>query len=441
MIMLYDRLSPVILRKKWLWLAALLPLLFISDIFYGGLVHYRIELPVTPGVVLRGMVLVVAIYMFLNHRRLVGERLFVWISLITLTIIPSVLISLFRGQALFFDLAMLSKVLYLPFVTALFVVLIQRYYLSSDEILRFIEYSAYVLGISLLVSQQLGLEKQTYGDYAFGSTGIFYAQNDMTLAFGLALFAAGYRLVMKDFTWLRLGLIAMSAFACVQIGTRGSLAAAAGTAITSVVCVMWNRNSIGPRRRARISKKSFFSLFLLASMAGVLFYGLAKQQEHSYQQDKLNEIAQGDFPRLVLVTAGAKHVLARNSVYSLIGEGSDSFQTGVGRYFSASAARKMVEVDWMDIFGAYGLGFTLVIHAFVTVMIFGAARRFYVTRRALYGLLASAFLFYLGTASFSGHALTSPIPSTIMASYLALYLVSVRKLCNKGSHVWGIGGK
>jgi len=208
--------------KKWLWLATLLPLLFVSDILYGAMELLGIEFPITPGIVLRGMVVLTAFYTAVKYYRVVGRRLLVWLFLLVVSILPSLVIGIFHSENFIFDVSMLSKVLYLPFVTALFVVLMRRYRIGEDEVLRFIEYAAYMLGLSLLFSQAVGFERQTYGDYAFGSTGIFYAQNDMTLAFGLAMLAGGYRLVMGHFSMVRLGMLAASAFACVQIGTRAS---------------------------------------------------------------------------------------------------------------------------------------------------------------------------------------------------------------------------
>lgn len=414
-------------REKWLWLAILLPLLFISDILYGTMDYYGLELPITPGVVLRGLVLSTAGFIILKYHRLVTKRLKVWTGLLIITVVPSICVGAFYGESLFFDISALSKVLYLPLVTGLFVVLMQRYALESSDVLRFIEYAAYVLGVALLGSQMLGMEKQTYGDYAFGSTGIFYAQNDMTLALGLALFAGGYRLVKSEFSVIRLALVAMSAFACVQIGTRASLVVVIGTGVTAVFCMLWGREQVRKRGVVGHLKKGFIGVLIFAAMGSALLHGLALQREYSFQQDKLEQVVAGDFPRLLLVLAGARHIAERSNWFDLVGEGADAFQRGVARHFETEEVRRVVEVDWMDIFGGYGIVFTLLLHTFVLLVLLGAARRFIFWQDSNYGLIAAATTLYLGHSALAGHALTSPIPGTLMAAYFSCYFGSTSR--------------
>ncbi len=414
--------ATVPLKKKWLWLASLLPLLFVSDILYGSMKLYGVDFAISPGIVLRGLVVAIAIYMVLTKRKLVGKGLFLWIITVVTTASPAMVLGLVYGQSFFYDLSSFSKVVYLPLVAGLFVVLVRRYYLDWDDVLRFVEYAAYVLGLSLLLSQVLGLERWTYGDYAFGSTGIFYAQNDMTLALGLAILAGAYRLVAASFAWSRLVLLGMSAFACIQIGTRASLVVIAGTAVSVVIWALWGR---GVRRMKYLGSvvKWIISLLFVAAMSLVLLYGWSRQQEFSYQQQKLQQIAEGKFPRLLLVEAGGQHISERSALFNLFGEGADSFQRGVARYYPTYHERRMVEVDWMDIFGSYGFIFAIVIYLFVFMVFFKSSHRFVTQRDTRYGLIGAATMLYIGNSVLAGHALVSPIPSTLMSAYFALFFI------------------
>lgn len=409
-------------QTKKLWLAALFPLLFVSDILYGGLDYYRIELPITPGVLLRGAVMLVAIYWSVKYHRLVGRVLWGWLLLLVLLVIPSLIVGVFHGQSPFFDLQFLFKVLYLPFTTALLVVLIKRYRICCDDVLQFIEYSAYVLGISLLLSQLLGIQRATYGDYAFGNTGIFYAQNDMTLAFGLSLLAAAYRVVLVRFSWIRLGLMLLSVYACLQIGTRASLGVLVGVTLTILTMMFWGKGeSVANGVFHRLVKKALVVLFGVW-MAIMIIYGIGKQQEHNFQQKKLEELAQGNFPRLILVVAGASHMAKRSGIFNITGEGMDAFARGVANYYPTSEERRFVEVDWMDIFGASGIGFTVAIYLFALKVLLGSVRRFASgLRDPLYGLIGAATFLYTGHSGLAGHALTSPIPTTLMAGFFGIY--------------------
>ncbi len=408
------------------WLGILLPLLFVSDILYGGMALLGIKTLITPGIILRGMVVATAIFMIVKWRRILGTSLLGWIVLIVVSVLPAFVIGSFYGKSAFFNIISLSKALYLPFVTGLFVVIIRRYRVVADEVLRFIEYSAYVLGLSLLLSQMVGFEKQTYGDYAFGSTGVFYAQNDITLAFGLAMLASGYRLVMGHYSLIRAILLGMSAYACVQIGTRASLAVVAGVAMTAAACLIWSKTSAG-RQRGRILLRNWMTPALLViALLGILGYALSIHMGHGYQHKKLEQIVKGGFPRQELVLAGMRHIEERGKWLNVFGEGADSFQRGVSKHFGSGEGRRVVEVDWVDSFGNYGVMFTILIHGFVLVPLVVSGYRFLARREPLSGLLASASLLYIGHSAVAGHALMSPIPSTLMAAYLALYFTSMK---------------
>ncbi|WP_305046420.1 O-antigen ligase family protein [Geoalkalibacter sp.] len=407
-------------QKKRMWLISLFPLLFVSDVLYGAIDYFGIEMPITPGVIFRGMVLIFSIYFVFTRLHIVNKKLFLFISLAVISVLPSTMICLYYGSSFFYDLSFLTKVLYLPLVTGMIVVLRERYKISSDEILKYVEYSSYVLGGALLISQLFGIQRETYGDYAFGNTGIFYAQNDMTLAFGLALLASGYRLVFTRFSWLRLSLLIMSAYACVQIGTRASLAVLLGMGCTVVACVIWC-DSEGRKSAFGKMKKFITGASVVFVMSTIFLYGLAQQQEYGFQQQKLDEVVQGEFPRLLLFLAGTEHISARSVWFDLFGEGADGFHRGVAKYFSKSESRRMVEVDLIDIFGGYGISFSMLIHLFVFSILLVTARQFFLNRDGTYCLIAAATLLYLAHSLLAGHALTSPIPTTLMAGYFSIF--------------------
>jgi len=409
-----------------LWLTFLLPLLFVSDIIYGGLVYYNIELTITPGVILRGLVLLISIYMLLKYSRLAGKCLLIWLLLIVFSVLPSIFVGIIHTSSLFFDISALSKVIYFPFTTALFVILLIRYRIEHDEVLRYIEYAAYVLGVALLVSQEVGIQRETYGDYAFGSTGIFYAQNDLTLAFGLSLLSAAYRVVLVRFSMARLFLLMLSVFALLQIGTRASLAVVTGIVLTLLLLMVRGYSKKVLRGKGNLWIKWFLSITIAIGLFSLLIYGVGKQQEHDFQQQKLEEIAEGISPRQPLIIAGALYIEERSLLFDFTGEGMDIFQRGVARYFTTDVERRFVEVDWLDIFGAYGIFFAIVIHLFVLSVLAGSSRRFLGrTREPVDGLIAAVTFLYLSHSIFAGHALTSPIPSTLMAAYFSIYFSKV----------------
>jgi hypothetical protein len=139
-----------------------------------------------------------------------------------------------------------------------------------------------------------------------------------------------------------------------------------------------------------------------------------------------------------LMVAGAAHLANRSALYDLTGEGASAYHRGVARYFPTANELRMTEVDWMDIFGAYGIGFTVLIHAFVMLVLASAAWRFFAQRDSLHGIIAGATLIYFGHSALAGHALVSPIPSTLLAGYCALYFSKIANASWLGRKAMGM---
>ena len=411
-----------------IWLALLFPLLFISDILYGAIEYFELPAPVSPGMVFRGGLLLVTTYKIFEHRNNEPPKLNIWLVLLTVLAIPGFTIGLIQGQNAHFEISSLFKVLYLPYVTALLVILIRQYKIKQVDILRYIEYSSYMLGLSLLISLALGIQQETYGEYAYGSTGIYYAQNDLSLVFGLALLAAGYRLILVEFSWARLLMFFLSTLACTQIGTRASLIVIAAAALVALVCITWGEIAVDECLIKNRLKKWFVGLGVLLVMISLLILGLLKQLEFEYQQDKLEQV-----PRLKLFIAGSVHIKSRPDFYVLTGEGMDTFQRGVARNFPINEdtliikERRFTEIDWLDLFGAYGIGLVVLIYLFILYPLVASGITFLLKRNAIYGLISASSLLYLGHASVAGHAILSPMPSTLMAGYLALFYATASR--------------
>ena len=405
--------------KRSLALALILPILFISDIFYGLLDYLGISLSVTPGIVLRGGVLAVAAYYAITRRRWADPLLRNFTLVLVVLAQPSTIISLLAGPQPLADLVALAKALYFPFVTLLLAIWIHQWRLPADLLLRYVEYSAYFLGMALFVSQVLGINRQTYGDYAYGNLGVFYAQNDMTLAFGLALLAASYRLVFARFSWFRLLLLVLSGYACMQIGTRAALLAVMAAALAPIVCLL--RAPVKNKSSKRLMINFLVGALLLTSLGFLLVEALHKQQEHRFQQQKLESLVQGEHPRSSLIKAGADQLAAHDPIYDLTGEGMSRFQTEVANRFDPNRTTRFVEVDWMDLLGAFGWPFTILLHLLLLWALIGSGWQFWKIGIPTQGLAAAGMLLYLGQSALAGHALTSPIPSTLASAYAALY--------------------
>ena len=85
-----------------------------------------------------------------------------------------------------------------------------------------------------------------------------------------------------------------------------------------------------------------------------------------------------------------QHIEERSEWFNIFGEGADAFQRGVAKHFETDEDQHLVEVDWLDLFGSYGIIFTSLIHIFVLLPFFVSTYRFSAKREPLAGLLACA---------------------------------------------------
>lgn len=413
------------LKNKSIFLFLVLPGLFFADILYGLAIFYSIDLPVTPGVVLRGVLLTAALLLvFVNHRK--AERAEItWLLVLILFALPGLLIGLAMTGDVAYNSSSLLKVLYLPVVSVFFIIYFSRLKVSSSDILGALEISAYFLGISLIASQLLGIQKETYGDYAFGSTGVFYAQNDLTLAFGLSLLAATYRLVFVKLSIIRLFLLVSSLIACLRIGTNASLAMP-----VIIVCVLLSVYILGGVRSSLASY--LIKFFFLASASCVFLYIFLQVLDiyfsYDYQARKIEALLRGESSRTPLTSAAEQYISQRSFFLDIFGEGFDSFHRGVSSYFRGLGERRIVESDPYDIFGAHGLLFACAIYLYL-YKFFAVSLRSAISSRApaIYVLISSAVFLYVFYSVLVGHALTSPIPSTLLAAYLASFYVAKKE--------------
>lgn len=420
------------LKKSPVILLLMLPGLYLSDILYGWLSLSGYTGVITPGVVIRGGIFLWAVVWSVIYRRHIGKRLFFLCWSLLLLALLGPIISFFEtlnGSALAIDVNGIAKVLYWPFVMLFFIVLIKRYRMTDLDIFAFVEYAAYFLGCSLLLMQLFSIGKLTYGDYAYGSTGIFHAQNDLTLALGIALVPAAYRNI-KNPSLVRIVLLIAAMSGCVGIGTRASLAVVIIVPAAATFVMLWSKD------RSHAGKRDFTRKMGTVVIIGVLgigaswavFHAVQREMEYGHQQKKFESLASGELPRLLLIRSGVEYLAGRNTAKNVLGEGSYHYRRGVYPYWGGirDDSRKSVEVDWMDLYGAYGVVFTILFHCFYLMLLFGSSKRFFLGRSEFDGLVATMLLIYIGHSALAGHAMVSPIPSTLIAAVGGLYLAHRR---------------
>ena len=408
-----------VLRKSTLILLILIPGLFLSDVLYGIISQAGYVGTLTPGVIFRGAVLLWGIYVSIRYYGYTQQRLtlYCWLLLV-LSLLGGLVGFMAGGSTVTFlrDLNSLAKVLYGPFVVVLLITLLMRYQISSRLLMRYVEYSAYLIGTSLFLMDLLGLGKLTYGTFAYGSTGLFHAQNDISLAFGIALVPAVYRNLTRP-SMVSISLLVLAILGVAGLGTIASLVAISFVPFAVLVVVFWSsRKTTGNwEMRNRLTMVIGALMMVLMGWASIMVH--QHMNAHSYQADKIEKITSGDVLRSNLLAAGARYLDTRKTSANVFGEGATRYQEGVYRAWGGikPGERKMVEMDWVDLYGAHGVIFTALLYAFYLFPLMVAARGILFRRNLPAGLITIMLFVYLGHSIFAGHALVSPIVSTLAA--------------------------
>jgi hypothetical protein len=267
----------------------------------------------------------------------------------------------------------------------------------------------------------------TYGDYSSGSKGIFVPQNDISLALGLGLVAASYSLVTR-FGYFRLGLLLLAAVGFIGIGTRTSLILTLSVPVATAVIVIFSAGD----RQLHLNKLKLLFVLIPVLTVGVSTLGYVTYKEltqYQYQVNKYKRLASGEHPRLPLLEAGYLQLRDRGPAEIFWGEGATRYRRGVYQHWHKELDRgsRQVEVDWMDLYGQYGLIFTALLHFSLLLLILAALVRWLSGGNPLYGAVFLALTVYLLHSTLAGHALVSPITSSLAAAFAALLLTAGRE--------------
>lgn len=313
------------------------------------------------------------------------------------------------------NVAQLMKTLYGPVLTLLLVVEIRRHHLSLSDLLDAVAWVAGLAGGSIVLLTLLGLGQQTYQLHDAGAKGLFIAQNDIGVAMGIGLVGCVDMLLRTArLRYIVLGALGMAGM--LMLGTRAALAGA--FLLPLAMLINYRSRIFGGRRRAFLGILAGLSLILALAAAGAWEYRALRAE--TYQQQKLQALADNPFVRGVRVLAALDHVRQRPLLADVMGEGFLAYTLGVARNFGQNIEGVLAEVDWMDLYGAYGILFAIAIYLFY----FESARLARGLRRRHDAAIARTALLAIGWfllhSAVAGHALAGTIPAGTLAPMLAL---------------------
>ena len=425
-------------------LLILLPGLLLADLAHGVLLYNEINLPVSILSLTRGVVFVIATYLAIAYHKYIENHYSIYVVGLLILTVPALVISfnsppLARpmihamlddlplvipvgpastyspSRVLYYEIKELTKLMYGPLLILMYLVLLNRKLVDSRAIMKFIEYAAYFAGVSLFLMQQFHIGDLTYGKWMSGEKGFFSSQNDISLTLAIALFAAVYRMIVSPGI-VRFILLAISLFGLAGLGTRTSLFSSILVTIAVILVLLYGISDTWSLSRKR-RMLAFMAPIILTAGLWTLYTAYNLAIEHSSQKRKIDVVLEGDHPRQFLIDAGICHINKRDTLSNIAGEGVYFFQTGVYKCLTGkSDSVKLVEVDWMDLYGAYGIGLVFLIHLLLLYLTFRALIDFIRYRQPEMGIIFLMFGLYTAHSALAGHALTGPMPTSIIAA-------------------------
>lgn len=415
-------------RKIHRWIFVVFVLAVLSDATFGMAEVFGIHFPVSPGVLIRGWVLVVAAgFLVSQYASRANRKLLLWPLVIVFSVIPSFWVGMLNDRDLVFDVVEVSKAIFLPTVAIAIAIQVRTFPSAISLMLGAIEVSALLYSTFLVVPNWLGIGLRTYGDYAYGSSGFFQAGNDLSATLGMASIAVAYRLIFLRFSPFRLFVFLFSIYACTQIGNRASLVFV-GVAVAAVVVGIFLMKDQGSRTKK--GRRVGMILLGIALVVSSIWFGLNslnRQMENQFQVEKFNSGFEGGVARPLLYRAGMAHIERRDAIYDLIGEGADGFQRGVAVFWKGRD-RRQTEIDWVDALGSYGLPFMILSYLLILVALVKAMQATLRYRDPLMFFCGSALFAFFGHSVLAGHALFSPSAATIAAAYIAILFIGGKPL-------------
>jgi hypothetical protein len=411
-------------------LLILLPGLFLADILHGLLLFNGMTMPVSLLSVVRGAVLLAAVLLIILNRESLPPKYLYLIALLLMFAVPGVATSLFRYEVsydLFYEARELSKVLYGPILVLMYFVLIHKLRISTTRLLLFIEYTAYFVGVSLLVMQVLGIG-YSEGQGSIWAKGFFSSQNDISLALALLLCVAVFNNITTPGV-IRFVLLILSLVGLALIGQRVALASVVLIPIAVITVLLYGKSPGWSGDR----KKKFLSIVIPLSVITLIITGyLGYKNIDTFIRPitKIKANIEGHGQRFELYKIGKDQLRDRSNVEKVFGEGATSYQKWIyKRYgYQPPGGYRLVEMDWMDLYGAYGLAFVILIYGILLYVWIRLLIDFVRYRIPVSGLIFLMVSLYALNSLVVGHALTGPMPTSVIAPVIAVALLRWREL-------------
>ncbi|MFC9415945.1 O-antigen ligase family protein [Bacillus mobilis] len=422
---------------------------------------YVLHMSATVGIVVRFAFMLLALgYLLLHHKQHGAKKYILYLCLFGIVLAIGLVNNVMVKSPISFgeEVKFILKSVY-PIVL-LFGYIIALKELKNNEyvfhkIITYFLYATLILSISLIAAMVTGTDFQSYPHSKIGSRGWFFAGNDLSAIFAImfpivVLYSVHKTTSFSKFYYWIPTVLAM--YASIMVGTKvgyGAIVATLGVALLfSFIEYMMNRKKEG---------KGFTHL-VNTVVAAVVLGGLLVLTPHTpiaknmsihlqmYEYKKsVQEEKDREEGKVIKEEEHKQGELTDSEVKSLIYSDRDKFLKvykqyykeaplsqklfGMGYAGNYTTKMKLVEMDFYDLFFAFGIvGFLMYL---LPLLYFGIKIfiRIITNFKKLFSvkhmLLASTLVLSLGIGFMSGHVLTAPAVSIFFTVILAYMVVDL----------------
>ncbi len=399
-------------------LALTVPGLLVLDLANGLLGEGQgiPALPVTPGELGRTVLLFAGAVTLLQLRGPFFLPLQRWVvALLGLGLLgPLTAFASTSDTAVFLhDIEKLFKALYGPLIIAIFLAIYLRYRVRFETVLTMISAWGAIASLNVVLFKYAGVGVATYGKWSSAFKGLFLAQNELGLGMTISLAASSY--LALDRPRPRRFIVALATIVGMLIlGTR---TATLGSIVVPLIVLFTYRGDRVYRRAGRRRIIVGAGVILALVFAGNQLS--QRLRTESYQAKKYQRLVSGEFTRVLLLAGAFQYAGERPLTADLIGDGAHRYESGVADALPFKEGRALAEVDWMDLYGAHGVLFTIALYAFYLWLLVRLIPIDRIHGKGAKWTLVLMTGIYLTHATLAGHALASPLPTGIIAPVLA----------------------
>lgn len=432
----------IIVPKAWLYAVALPACLIISQVFvdvaHGTLGSAGRAGLLSVGVVFRGLLVVLAVVVLMRMR---AAPLKAFLLVFLAVFLASNLVWATASDVYSFghELNQAMRVAFPWLVAGILLYLHQQAPIERFYLLKVLAWVGFLTALTVIGSTALGVGQQTYGDWSYGSKGLFSAQNDLGLTLLLTLVAA-IVILARTRKLLYLVVTASIAMAGLVLGTRTGVLGLVVVAVGLLLAALLNRRLFAPssgRKSLRATAVLVLPVLLAVAVAGVIF---SQVEKTTYLLKRIESLSEAT-PRSKLEAAGMTRLRERDAVLTLVGEGGLAFKKHVAEnigyerqrsdkssIFALGDSKKLsfslhrVENDAIDILGFYGIAQFTVIYGALAIAYLLAVRTAIRAWNLENVALLMILTLFLGHSTLAGHGIFSAQVATVLAPVLFLQI-------------------